>query len=84
MGFGEAQLHEFLEGAGFRETEISLVTRDEVNPQFQTILATGTSKLPAGSELMHQRMMKTKRTGPLRRSRSRRPERGRSLPPLRA
>ena len=22
MGFGEAELHEFLEGAGFRETEI--------------------------------------------------------------
>ena len=41
MGFGEAQLHEFLEGAGFRETEISLVSRDEINPQFQTILATG-------------------------------------------
>lgn len=42
LGFGEAQLHEFLQEAGFRDLEIALVARDEVNPQFQTILATGT------------------------------------------
>lgn len=41
LGFGEAQLHEFLEDAGFRQIEIAVVSRDEVNPQFQTILATG-------------------------------------------
>lgn len=41
LGFTEAQLHEFLEGAGFREIEISAVARDEQNPQFQTLLATG-------------------------------------------
>jgi ubiquinone/menaquinone biosynthesis C-methylase UbiE/biotin operon repressor len=41
LGFTEAQLHEFLEGAGFREIEISVVARDEQNPQFQTVLATG-------------------------------------------
>jgi hypothetical protein len=32
---------DFLEAAGFREIEIGVVSRDEVNPQFQTVLATG-------------------------------------------
>lgn len=41
LGFTEAQLHEFLEAAGFREIEVSVVARDEQNPQFQTVLATG-------------------------------------------
>ena len=36
LGFTEAQMLEFLEGAGFREIEIGVVSRDEVNPQFQT------------------------------------------------
>ena len=40
LGFTEAQLHEFLEDAGFREIEVNVVARDEQNPQFQTVLAT--------------------------------------------
>lgn len=40
LGFTEAQLHSFLEDAGFRDIEISIVGRDEQNPQFQTLLAT--------------------------------------------
>ena len=41
LGFTEAQLHDFLESAGFREVEVSVVARDEQNPQFQTVMATG-------------------------------------------
>ena len=41
LGFTETQLHDFLEAAGFREIEIGVVSRDEANPQFQTVLATG-------------------------------------------
>ncbi len=41
LGFTEAQLHEFLENAGFRELEVAVVARDEQNPHFQTVLATG-------------------------------------------
>jgi ArsR family transcriptional regulator len=41
LGFTEAQLHEFLEDAGFHEIEVAVVARDEQNPQFQTVLATG-------------------------------------------
>lgn len=41
LGFTESQMLDFLEGAGFREVEIGVVSRDEVNPQFQTVLATG-------------------------------------------
>ena len=33
LGFTEAQLHEFLEDAGFRDIEIAVVSRDEQNPQ---------------------------------------------------
>jgi len=40
LGFTEAQLHEFLESAGFQEIEIAVVARDEQNPQFQIVLAT--------------------------------------------
>jgi ubiquinone/menaquinone biosynthesis C-methylase UbiE len=40
LGFTESQLHEFLEQAGFREIEVSVVARDDQNPQFQTELAT--------------------------------------------
>src|SRR3954454_4870615 len=40
LGFTETQLLEFLDSAGFREVEISVVSRDEVNPKFQTVLAT--------------------------------------------
>lgn len=41
LGFTEAQLHEFLDAAGFRQIEVGVVARDEQNPQFQTLLATG-------------------------------------------
>jgi ArsR family transcriptional regulator len=40
LGFTEAQLHEFLDDAGFQEIEVGIVARDEQNPQFQTVLAT--------------------------------------------
>ena len=40
LGFTESQLHEFLTDAGFREVEVTIVSRDEQNPQFQTVLAT--------------------------------------------
>ncbi|HEX8312085.1 MAG TPA: transcriptional regulator, partial [Chthoniobacteraceae bacterium] len=40
LGFTEAQLHEFLESAGFTEIEIAVVARDEQNPQFQILLGT--------------------------------------------
>ena len=41
LGFSEVQLHQLLEGAGFHEVEVSVVSRDKENPQFQTIFATG-------------------------------------------
>jgi ArsR family transcriptional regulator len=41
LGFTEAQLVEFLEAAGFREIDVAIVARDEQNPQFQAVLATG-------------------------------------------
>ena len=41
LGFTEAQLSSLLEEAGFREIEVAIVARDDQNPQFQTVLATG-------------------------------------------
>ncbi len=41
LGFSEADLHQFLERAGFRNIEISIVSRDAQSPHFQTVLATG-------------------------------------------
>jgi ArsR family transcriptional regulator len=41
LGFTDSQLHGFLETAGFREIEVGTVSRDETNPQFETVLATG-------------------------------------------
>jgi ArsR family transcriptional regulator len=40
-GFAESDLHRWLEGAGFRKIEISIVAREEQPPHFQTILAEG-------------------------------------------
>ncbi|HEX8297176.1 MAG TPA: transcriptional regulator, partial [Chthoniobacteraceae bacterium] len=40
LGFSEADLHQFLEDAGFREIEISVVSREPQPPHFQTLLAT--------------------------------------------
>src|SRR5213594_5205446 len=39
LGFAESDLHRWLEGAGFRKIEISVVAREEQPPHFQTILA---------------------------------------------
>ncbi len=39
LGFTESDLHRWLEDAGFRGIEISVVAREEARPYFQTILA---------------------------------------------
>ncbi len=39
LGFPESDLHRWLEGAGFRKIEISIVAREEQPPHFETILA---------------------------------------------
>lgn len=39
LGFSEAELHEMLEDAGFKEIEIRTVDREARSPHFQTILA---------------------------------------------
>jgi ubiquinone/menaquinone biosynthesis C-methylase UbiE len=41
LGFQESDLHRWLEDAGFRNIEISVVAREEEPPHFQTILAGG-------------------------------------------
>lgn len=41
LGFSEVRLHQLLEGAGFREVEVSVVSRETENPHFQTVFATG-------------------------------------------
>jgi ArsR family transcriptional regulator len=41
LGFTEADLHQFLETAGFRDIEVSVVSREAQPPHFQTVLATG-------------------------------------------
>jgi ubiquinone/menaquinone biosynthesis C-methylase UbiE/DNA-binding transcriptional ArsR family regulator len=41
LGFPESDLHRWLEDAGFRKIEISVVAREEEPPHFQTILAGG-------------------------------------------
>ena len=39
LGFAESDLQRWLEGAGFRHVEISVVAREEQPPHFETILA---------------------------------------------
>lgn len=39
LGFAESDLHRWLEDAGFKEIEISIVAREEQPPHFQTVLA---------------------------------------------
>jgi len=39
LGFAEADLHRWLEAAGFRSIEISVVAREEQEPHFETLLA---------------------------------------------
>ncbi len=42
LGFPESDLHRWLEAAGFKRIEISVVAREEAPPHFETILASGT------------------------------------------
>ena len=41
LGFAESDLQKWLEAAGFRKIEISVVAREEEPPNFQTVLASG-------------------------------------------
>ena len=41
LGFSEVQLHQFLESAGFRNIEVTVVSREKQNPHLQTVFATG-------------------------------------------
>jgi hypothetical protein len=41
LGFTEAELVGMLEEAGFEDARAEVVSRDEQNPLFQTVLATG-------------------------------------------
>jgi ubiquinone/menaquinone biosynthesis C-methylase UbiE len=41
LGFSEIQLHDLLEKAGFRDIEVSVVSREKQSPHFQTVLAIG-------------------------------------------
>ena len=41
LGFSEVQLHQFLEKSGFRQIEVSAVSREKQGSHFQTVLATG-------------------------------------------
>ncbi|HWN94973.1 MAG TPA: methyltransferase domain-containing protein, partial [Methylomirabilota bacterium] len=41
LGFAESDLQNWLEAAGFRRIEISVVAREEQPPHFETILASG-------------------------------------------
>jgi ArsR family transcriptional regulator len=41
LGFAESDLHRWLEAAGFKRIEISIVAAEEQPPHFQTILASG-------------------------------------------
>ena len=40
-GFAESDLHAWLEKAGFKKIEVSIVAREEQPPHFQTLLASG-------------------------------------------
>ena len=39
LGFAEADLHRWLEEAGFKAIELSVVAREEYPPHFETLLA---------------------------------------------
>ena len=41
LGFAESDLHRWLEGAGFKKIEVSVVAREEQPPHFETVLASG-------------------------------------------
>jgi ArsR family transcriptional regulator len=42
LGFSEVQLHQYLEEAGFKNIEVTVVSREKQSPHFQTVFATGT------------------------------------------
>ena len=42
LGFSESELHQWLESAGFVQIEISVVSREEEEPNFETLLASAT------------------------------------------
>ena len=42
LGFKESALHGFLKRAGFQKVEVTVVSREESPPNFETLLATGT------------------------------------------
>lgn len=42
LGFAESELHHWLEQAGFKRIEVSIVAREEEEPHFETLLAGGT------------------------------------------
>ena len=41
LGFSENKLYQFLKEAGFRQIEINVVAREDEEPNFQTVLASG-------------------------------------------
>lgn len=41
LGFAESQLNKWLEEAGFKKIEVSVVAREEQPPHFETVLASG-------------------------------------------
>jgi ubiquinone/menaquinone biosynthesis C-methylase UbiE len=41
LGFSEIELHDLLEKAGFRDIEVTVVSREQQSPHFQTLLAVG-------------------------------------------
>ncbi|MGZ5023931.1 MAG: ArsR/SmtB family transcription factor [Chthoniobacterales bacterium] len=41
LGFSEVQLHQWLEAAGFKKIEVTVVSREKESPHFQTVFATG-------------------------------------------
>lgn len=44
LGFSESELHRWLEGAGYKRVEITIVAEEEESPHFQTVLASGEKK----------------------------------------
>jgi len=42
LGFDESDLHKWLDAAGFKNVDISVVAREEEPPHFATVLAGGT------------------------------------------
>jgi hypothetical protein len=41
LGFSEVELVRLIEKAGFKDAEVSVVSREARAPHFQTVLATG-------------------------------------------